>query len=145
MHSFLLAIGLLSVSYAQTCTHGGYTNVAYMKKVTLSSYNDKNIYPGSNAVNGNLNDVTASDFEVSPWLRIDLGQNFKIQKIEVFARGGNVGKYKYKYIKNLSILIKNSISNSIYLLCLPFSLVYTQSLVTTEKAFVFLKTHYFLE
>lgn len=110
MHSFLLAIGLLSVSYAQKwCKHGGYTNVAYMKKVTLSSYNNKSSYPGSNAVNGKLNDITASDWEVSPWLRIDLGKNFKILKIEVFARGGDVGKYKYKYIKHyffLSIFIK---------------------------------------
>ncbi|XP_052695116.1 uncharacterized protein LOC128173466 [Crassostrea angulata] len=91
MHSFLLAIGLLSVSYAQKwCKHGGYTNVAYMKKVTLSSYHNKSSYPGSNAVNGKLNDVTVSDWEVSPWLRIDLGKNFKILKIEVFARGGDV-------------------------------------------------------
>lgn len=99
MHSFLLAIGILCVHCAQTCKHSGYTNVAYMKKVTLSSYHNKSSYPGSNAVNGKLNDVTVSDWEVSPWLRIDLGKNFKILKIEVFARGGDVGKYKNKYIK----------------------------------------------
>lgn len=99
MHSFLLAIGLLSVSYAQTCKHGGYTNVAYMKKVTLSSYHSKSSYPGSNAVNGKLNDLTSSNWEVSPWLRIDLGKNFKIEKIEVIARTGCCGKYKYNYFK----------------------------------------------
>lgn len=96
MHSFLLAIVLLCVSYAQTCKHGGYTNVAYMKKVTLSSYHSKSGYPGSNAVNGKLHDVTASDWEASPWLRIDLG---KRQKIEVFDRTGCCGKYKYEYMK----------------------------------------------
>lgn len=100
MHSFLLAIGLLSVSYAQKwCKHGGYTNVAYMKKVTLSSYHSKSQYPWSNAVNGKLNDVTASDWEASPWLRIDIGKSFKIQKIEVIDRTGCCGKNNYEYKK----------------------------------------------
>lgn len=99
MHSFLLAIVLLCVHHAQTCEHGNLTNVAYMKKVTLSSYYSESQYPGSNAVNGKFNDLTASDWEVSPWLRIDLGQSFKIHEIEVFARTDCCGKYKYKYIK----------------------------------------------
>lgn len=150
MHSFLLAIGLLSVSCAQKwCKHGGYTNVAYMKKVTLSSYHNKSSYPGSNAVNGKLNDITASDWEVSPWLRIDLGKNFKILKIEVFARGGDVGKYKFKYIKHYffyQFLLKNSISSSIYmyLICPPFSLA-LNLLLPPKTHWGFLKTHYFLE
>lgn len=100
MHSFLLAIVLLCVHHAHTSEHGNLKNVAYMKKVTLSSYQDERQYPGSNAVNGKFNDFTASDWEVSPWLRIDLGQSFEIHEIEVFARTDCCGKYTYKYINN---------------------------------------------
>lgn len=100
MHSFLLAIVLLCVHHAHTSEYGNLKNVAYMKKVTLSSYQEERRYPGSNAVNGKFNDFTASDWEVSPWLRIDLGQSFEIHEIEVFARTDCCGKYTYKYINN---------------------------------------------
>lgn len=70
-----------------------------MKKVILSFYYNKSSYLGLNVVNGKLNDVIVLDWEVFLWLRIDFGKNFKILKIEVFVRGGDVGKYKYKYIK----------------------------------------------
>ena len=59
-------------------------NVAYNKKVTLSSEYPPHI--GSNAVNGLFDDLAHTDRERSPWLRIDLGRNYHIHEIEVFAR-----------------------------------------------------------
>nr|XP_022301562.1 fucolectin-7-like [Crassostrea virginica] len=59
-------------------------NVAYNKKVTLSSEYPPHI--GSKAVNGLFDDLAHTDRERSPWLRIDLGRNYHIHEIEVFAR-----------------------------------------------------------
>ena len=61
-------------------------NIAYSKKVTMSSYYKPASYPGSNAVNGLLSDFAHSNQERFPWLRIDLAGKFRIHEIEVFSR-----------------------------------------------------------
>lgn len=67
-------------------------NVAYAKSVTLSSeYNTDRTYPGSKAVNGLLSDFAHTAHEKTPWLRIDLGANYRIHEIEVFARSDCCG------------------------------------------------------
>lgn len=67
-------------------------NVAYAKSVTLSSeYNTDRTYPGSKAVNGLLSDFAHTANEKTPWLRIDLGANYRIHEIEVFARSDCCG------------------------------------------------------
>ena len=59
-------------------------NVAYNKRVTVSSKHPH--HGGSKAVNGLFDDFATTDRERSPWLRIDLGRNYHIHEIEVFAR-----------------------------------------------------------
>ena len=83
-------------------------NVAYSKKVTLSSRYHHVHYPGWNAVNGRLTDFAHSGHERSPWLRIDLGKNFRIYEIEVFARSDCCGKYKTIFqLSNLNTIWKS--------------------------------------
>nr|XP_022301250.1 uncharacterized protein LOC111109435 isoform X1 [Crassostrea virginica] len=59
-------------------------NVAYNKRVTVSSKHPH--HGGSKAVNGLFDDFATTDRERSPWLRINLGRNYYIHEIEVFAR-----------------------------------------------------------
>ncbi|XP_022300963.2 fucolectin-like [Crassostrea virginica] len=61
-------------------------NVAYSKTVTLSSNFHSGGYGGSKAVNGMYDDLAHTGRERYPWLRIDLGGNFFIHEVEVFAR-----------------------------------------------------------
>ncbi|XP_061186216.1 fucolectin-like [Saccostrea echinata] len=62
------------------------TNVAYGKLAIQSSEYPTRKYPASKAVNGILTDFAHTDEEKTPWLRIDLGRNYKIHEIEVIAR-----------------------------------------------------------
>ena len=52
-------------------SHSKFQNVAYSKQVTLSSQYEGNIFPGSNAVNGLVSDFACTDWEKSPWLKIN--------------------------------------------------------------------------
>ena len=61
-------------------------NVAYSKRVTLSSNFHSGGYGGSKAGNGMYDDLAHTGRERYPWLRIDLGGNFFNHEIEVFAR-----------------------------------------------------------
>ena len=61
-------------------------NVAYSKTVTLSSNFHSGGYGGSKAVNGMYDDLAHTGRERYPWLRIDLGANYFIHEVEVFAR-----------------------------------------------------------
>lgn len=72
-------------------SHADLKNVAYAKSVTLSSEYYTQTYPGSKAVNGLLSDFAHTAHEKSPWLRIDLGANYQIHEIEVFARSDCCG------------------------------------------------------
>ncbi|XP_052676765.1 pentraxin fusion protein-like [Crassostrea angulata] len=86
--SLLLFIALL-LHVNVTLGHEELRNVAYSKKVTLSSENS--LYPGSNAVNGILTDFAHTAPEKHPWLIIDLGATYEVHEIEVFARSGCCG------------------------------------------------------
>nr|XP_022302367.1 fucolectin-like [Crassostrea virginica] len=88
MFSILLVLTLICLCTFQISIghHPDLKNVAYSKKVTLSFRYHRVHYPGWNAVNGVLSDFAHSGHERSPWLRIDLGRNFRIHEIEVFAR-----------------------------------------------------------
>lgn len=69
-------------------------NVAYAKSVTLSSeFNTDRTFPGSKAVNDFLSDFAHTATEKYPWLRIDLGANYQVHEIEVFARSDCCGMY----------------------------------------------------
>ena len=96
MFSILLVLTLICLCTFQISIghHPDLKNVAYSKKVTLSSRYHRVHYPGWNAVNGVLSDFAHSGHERSPWLRIDLGRNFRIHEIEVFARSDCCSKYK---------------------------------------------------
>ena len=87
-HSLSLLFSLVCLWFAQVYEghRPDFENVAYSKKVTLSSDYKAESYPGSNAVNGLLSDFAASERERFPWLRIDLEGRFRIHEIEVFAR-----------------------------------------------------------
>lgn len=87
--SLLLFIALL-LHVNVTLGHEELKNVAYSKKVTLSSENS--LYPGSKAVNGILTDFAHTAPEKHPWLIIDLGATYEVHQIEVFARSGCCGK-----------------------------------------------------
>lgn len=90
--SLLLFIALL-LHVNVTLGHEELRNVAYSKKVTLSSeYSTKYAYPGSKAVNGILTDFAHTALEKHPWLIIDLGATHEVHEIEVFARSGCCGK-----------------------------------------------------
>lgn len=90
--SLLLFIALL-LHVNVTLGHEELKNVAYSKKVTLSSeYSTKYAYPGSKAVNGILTDFAHTGIEKHPWLIIDLGATYEVHQIEVFARSGCCGK-----------------------------------------------------
>ncbi|XP_022302255.2 fucolectin-3-like isoform X1 [Crassostrea virginica] len=66
-------------------------NVAYSKKVNLSSeYKDPG-YSGSKVVNGLYSDLAHTGHERFPWLRIDLGGHYVIHEVEVFARSDCCG------------------------------------------------------
>ena len=73
-------------------SHSKFQNVAYSKQVTLSSQYEGNIFPGSNAVNGLVSDFACTDWEKSPWLKINLGARYRIHEIEIFARSDCCGK-----------------------------------------------------
>ena len=96
MFSISLVFTLICLCEVHTSLghHPDLKNVAYSKKVTLSSRYHRVHYPGWNAVNGVLSDFAHSGHERSPWLRIDLGRNFRIHEIEVFARSDCCSKYK---------------------------------------------------
>lgn len=68
-------------------------NVAYSKAVTLSSQYPDRGYEGWKAVNGIFSDLSHTGRERFPWLRIDLGANFLIHEIEVFARSDCCGRF----------------------------------------------------
>lgn len=87
--SLLLFIALL-LHVNVTLGHEELKNVAYSKKVTLSSENS--LYPGSKAVNGIRTDFAHAGLEKHPWLIIDLGATYEVHEIEVFARSGCCGK-----------------------------------------------------
>lgn len=90
--SLLLFIALL-LHVNVTLGHEELKNVAYSKKVTLSSeYSSNSPYPGSKAVNGILTDFATTGSEKHPWLIIDLGATYEVHQIEVFARSGCCGK-----------------------------------------------------
>lgn len=76
-----------------TVSHYGLTNLAYSKKISLSSVYSSHSYPGSKAVNGLLTDFTATSAEKFPWMVMDLGGSFEIHEIEVFARYHCCGKF----------------------------------------------------
>ena len=84
--SFVLSLVCLWYAQVSVGHRPDLENVAYSKKVTLSSDYKAASYPGSNAVNGLLSDFAASEKERFPWLRIDLEEKFRIHEIEVFAR-----------------------------------------------------------
>lgn len=92
MMILLLFFGLL-FHVNVTVSHYGLTNLAYSKKISLSSMYSSHSYPGSNAVNGRLTDFTATSAEKFPWMVIDLGGSFAIHEIEVFARYYCCGKF----------------------------------------------------
>ncbi|XP_078341438.1 fucolectin-4-like [Crassostrea virginica] len=87
-HSVSLVLALVCLWYAQVSEghRPDLENVAYSKKVTLSSQYKHASHPGSNAVNGLLSDFAHSDQERFPWIRIDLEGRFLIHEIEVFVR-----------------------------------------------------------
>ena len=87
-HSVSLVLSLVCLWYAQISAGHRHDleNVAYSKKVTLSSRWDHKSYPGSNAVNGIFSDYAHTANERYPWMRIDLEEKFRIHEIEVFAR-----------------------------------------------------------
>lgn len=89
--SLLLFIALL-LHVNVTLGHEELKNVAYSKKVTLSSEHGAHLYPGSKAVNGILTDFAHTAPEKHPWLIIDLGATYEVHQIEVFARSGCCGK-----------------------------------------------------
>lgn len=89
--SLLLFIALL-LHVNVTLGHEELRNVAYSKKVTLSSEFSSHLYPGWKAVNGILTDFAHTGNEKHPWLIIDLGETYEIHEIEVFARSGCCGK-----------------------------------------------------
>lgn len=89
--SLLLFIALL-LHVNVTLGHEELRNVAYSKKVTLSSEHSSHLYPGSKAVNGILTDFAHTAPEKHPWLIIDLEATYEIHEIEVFARSGCCGK-----------------------------------------------------
>ncbi|XP_062580859.1 uncharacterized protein LOC134242755 [Saccostrea cucullata] len=83
---------LLSLFIFFTCImkfavgHNDLRNVAYGKPAYQSSEYHTREFPASKAVNGLLTDYSHTDIEKTPWLRIDLGRNYTIHEIEVFAR-----------------------------------------------------------
>ena len=87
-HSVSLVLALVCLWYAQVSEghRPDLENVAYSKKVTLSSQYKHASFPGSNAVNGLLSDFAHSGQERYPWIRIDLEGRFRIHEIEVFPR-----------------------------------------------------------
>ena len=109
MFSISLVLTLICLCEVQTSLghHPDLKNVAYSKKVTLSSRYHRVHYPGWNAVNGVLSDFAHSGHERSPWLRIDLGRNFRIHEIEVFARSDCCSKYKKMLqLSNLNTIVR---------------------------------------
>ncbi|XP_062570099.1 uncharacterized protein LOC134232169 [Saccostrea cucullata] len=76
----LLCSGDVAVS------HDELKNVAYGKYAFQSSECGVPGYSGSKAVNGLFTDLAHSGAEKTPFLVIDLGKNYVIQEIEVFAR-----------------------------------------------------------
>lgn len=90
--SLLLFIALL-LHVNVTLGHEELKNVAYSKKVTLSSeFSSTSPYTGSKAVNGIRTDFAHTALEKHPWLIIDLEATYEIHEIEVFARSGCCGK-----------------------------------------------------
>ena len=73
-------------------SHSKLQNVAYSKKVTMSSIHVSNKFPASNVVNGILSDFAHTSIERYPWLRINLGARYRIHEIEIFARSKCCGK-----------------------------------------------------
>ena len=108
-HSVSLVLALVCLWYAQVSEghRPDLENVAYSKKVTLSSQYKHASFPGSNAVNGLLSDFAHSDLERYPWIRIDLEGRFLIHEIEVFVRTDCCGMWMF---------IIYSISNHSYIL-----------------------------
>ena len=93
MATVLQCFALLCACYIDTTlSHFELKNVAYSKKVSLSSGYQGNTYPGSLAVNGIFSDFAHTSTEKSPWMRVDLGARYRIHEIEVFARSDGYGK-----------------------------------------------------
>lgn len=92
MKKVLKLIFLCLVNINVILSHADLKNVAYAKSVTLSSEYYTPTYPGSKAVNGLLSDLAHTAHEKTPWLRIDLGANYRIHEIEVFARSDCCGR-----------------------------------------------------
>ncbi|XP_062620994.1 fucolectin-like [Saccostrea cucullata] len=95
MAGSLMPVFLLVICFAEAAAyhlfhyhhHGNhFRNVAYGKQAVQSSNYDSRKWPASNAVNGLLTDFAHTKTERFPWLRIDLGKNYKVHEVEVFTR-----------------------------------------------------------
>lgn len=106
-HSVSLVLAFVCLWYAQVSEghRPDLENVAYSKKVTLSSQYKHASYPGSNAVNGLLSDFAHSDLERFPWIRIDLERRFLIHEIEVFVRTDCCGMWMFIIYNIYQIII----------------------------------------
>ncbi|XP_061187518.1 fucolectin-6-like [Saccostrea echinata] len=82
---FLSVFLLLTCQVEFSISHSDIRNVAYGASVFHVSSHP--VHAASYAVNGLLTDFSCTNSGKNPWLRIDLGRNFKIRQIEVFARG----------------------------------------------------------
>ncbi|XP_062570122.1 uncharacterized protein LOC134232192 [Saccostrea cucullata] len=83
--SVLLVLCLLRIGDV-ALGHNDLRNVAYGKSVILSSNYHSSGYSGSKVVNGLLTDLSHTAAEKTPYLVIDLGKDYVIHEIEVFAR-----------------------------------------------------------
>ena len=61
-------------------------NVSQGRPVAMSSGYQGNMFPGSNLVDGNMNNFAHSSCYDVPWMQIDLGQNVDISKVRVYNR-----------------------------------------------------------
>lgn len=58
------------------------TNLALNKPTLISSYEDI-VFPGSNAVDGDINTRWSSAFSDPQWIRVDLGADYNINRVKI--------------------------------------------------------------
>ena len=88
------ANGYFSASEIEVYQKGSTVNIAAGKPVTQSTYFDAVNYPGSFLTDGNLTNIATTAFGSNQWFQIDLGANYTIETISVFAQPIYQGRVK---------------------------------------------------
>ncbi len=101
-------INVSSNSIEVSATTGSHVNLALNQPVTVSSIESGGLYPGNDAVDGNLSTRWSSSFSDPQWIYVDLGKSYNITEVVFY--------WNTSYAKSFLLQVSSDTTNwtSIY-------------------------------